>query len=305
MAAASVLERRLGRLPLRMLYVPKGPVLDWANADVATQVLADLEGLARDRRALLIKIDPNVFYPDDQISFAGQPHAAGAEQLLRSRGWRFSSEQIQFRNTALLNLRLGEEELLAAMKPKTRYNVRLAARRGVTIRRGDRSDLEALYELYAETSRRNRFFIRPAAYYRDTWSTFLDCGLAWLFLAEVDSEPIAGLVLFAFRGTAWYLYGASSDRHRDAMPNHLLQWEAVRTAQSAGCTCYDLWGAPENMDEDDPLWGVWRFKAGFGAAWAPGLGAWDYAPREVPYRIYSLLLPRYVGWMQRRYRAPS
>jgi lipid II:glycine glycyltransferase (peptidoglycan interpeptide bridge formation enzyme) len=288
-----------------MLYVPKGPVLDWANEDVATRVLADLEGLARHRRALLIKIDPDVFYPDDQISFVGHSHAPEAEQLLQSRGWRYSSEQIQFRNTALLDLRSSEEELLANMKSKTRYNVRLAARRGVRIRRGDRGDLGALYELYAETSQRNRFIIRPEAYYKDTWGTFLDCGLARFFLAEVDAEPIAGLVLFVFGDTAWYFYGASSDRHRSSMPSYLLQWEAVRAARSAGCVCYDMWGAPDRMDEDDPLWGVWRFKAGFGPARALGLGAWDYAPHSTLHCIYGFLLRRYVGWMQKRHRSHS
>ncbi len=302
LAAASALERRLGRLPLRMLYVPKGPLLNWGDARLATQVLADLEALARQREALVLKIDPDVFYPGDALPCCGQPHAAAAESLLESRGWRFSSEQVQFRNTALLSLAPREEDLLAAMKPKTRYNVRLAQRRQVSIRRGGPADLNTFYEMYAETARRDGFLIRPAAYYLDAWTTFLGTGLADLLLAEVEEEPVAGLMLFRVEGTAWYLYGASIEQHRSSMPNYLLQWEAIRRARAAGCMCYDLWGAPDHLTTSDPLWGVWRFKAGFGAGWARGLGAWDYAPRELTFRIYAWVLPRYVGWLQKRYR---
>jgi peptidoglycan pentaglycine glycine transferase (the first glycine) len=188
------------------------------------------------------------------------------------------------------------------MKQKTRYNVRLAARRGVTVREGTTADLKAFYELYAETAQRDGFLIRTPEYYQDAWGDFLEDGLAHLLLAEAEGDVLAGLILFIYGPAAWYMYGASSSRHRQYMPNNLLQWEAMRRAKEAGCTLYDLWGAPNRLDESDPMWGVVRFKLGLGGQVARGLGAWDYAGSRVFYWLYSAALPRYIDWLQRRHR---
>ena len=305
-AAASVLQRRLPHLPVAILYVPKGPALDWTDAALAGRVLAELERLARRRRALFVKIDPDVTYAGTAPSFSSRP-ACGLEtaRLLTARGWRFSDEQIQFRNTLLLDLTRSEEDLLAAMKQKTRYNVRLAQRRGVSVRAGSSADLDLFYRLYAETGQRDGFIIRSPYYYRDAWGRFLDEGLAHILLAQVDGEAVAGLILFAFGATAWYMYGASADQQRELMPNYLLQWEAIRLARSLGCTLYDLWGAPERLDESDPMWGVVRFKLGLGGELVRGLGAWDYPANRLGYRLYTAAMPRYLGWRRERHEQPA
>ncbi len=300
-AAASVLQRKLPRLPFSILYVPKGPSLDWTDAGLAGRVLEELEGLALRRRALFVKIDPDVYEPDETPAFSPRPACAPEmAHLLAVRGWHLSGDQIQFRNTLLLDLTRTEDELLAAMKQKTRYNVRLATRRGVMVRPGTTADLGAFYQLYAETAQRDGFVIRPAEYYQDVWGTFLDEGLAHLLLAEFAGETLAGLILFTFGPTAWYMYGASSDRHRQQMPNYLLQWEAICRARAAGCTLYDLWGAPDTLDEADPMWGVVRFKLGLGGELARGLGAWDYAASQTGYRLYTEIIPRYLNWLRAR-----
>jgi peptidoglycan pentaglycine glycine transferase (the first glycine) len=300
-AAASVLQREVPRLPVSILYVPKGPALDWRDAGLAERILAELESLARRRRALFLKIDPDIYYPGDAPAFSSRPACAPeVAHLLASRGWRFSADQIQFRNTLLLDLTRPEDELLAAMKQKTRYNVRLAARRGMIIHQGTVADLDAVYRLYAETARRDGFVIRPFAYYRDAWGSFLEEGLAHLLLAGVEGETVAALIVFTFGPTAWYMYGASSDRHRKHMPNYLLQWEAILRAKAAGCTLYDLWGAPDHLDESDPMWGVVRFKLGLGGQLARGLGAWDYAASQAGYRLYCEIIPRYLDWLRGR-----
>ena len=167
--------------------------------------------------------------------------------------------------------------------------------------RGAAADLDTFYRLYAETSRRDGFLIRPQAYYNDGWGSFLDAGLAHLLMAEVEGEMVAGLLLFTFGPTAWYMFGASSSRYRRHMPNNLLQWEAMRQAKDAGCTLYDLWGAPDHLDESDPMWGVVRFKLGLGGHLARGLGAWDFPASRTAYLLYSAILPRYVTWLQRRH----
>ncbi len=183
---------------------------------------------------------------------------------LSRRGWLFSSEQIQFKNTVLLDLACSEDELLGRMKQKTRYNLRLAERKGVKIRLGSQADLSNLYRMYAETSVRDGFVIRPEAYYQQVWQTFMQQGMADALIAEVEGEPIAGLFLFHFAGKAWYLYGMSRQAHRETMPNYLLQWAAIRRGKELGCTTYDLWGAPDEFAETDSMWGVFRFKEGLG-----------------------------------------
>ena len=303
-AAALILQRKLPRLPVSVLYVPKGPILDWTDTGLAQQVLAHLERVARSRWALQIKVDPDVYYPEHAPDFSPRPACAQEiAPLLAGRGWRYSDEQIQFCNTVLLDLEGSEDDLLAEMKQKTRYNVRLAARRGVKVRQGAAADLDLFYALYAETSQRDGFLIRMRDYYLDVWGSFLQAGHARLLLAEAEGEVVAGLLLFTFGSTAWYMYGASSSRHRKYMPNNLLQWEAIRAAKAAGCTLYDLWGAPDELTESDPMWGVVRFKLGLGGQLAKGLGAWDFPVNRAAYRFYEAVMPRYLTWLRGRHQA--
>jgi lipid II:glycine glycyltransferase (peptidoglycan interpeptide bridge formation enzyme) len=319
-AAAQVLRRTIGpptsnlRLPTSILYVPKGPLLDWGNESLRARVLDDLQVLARRERAIFIKIDP-----DTPPLSPSSPHAkrerspegakskdavggdgGGVTSDLRLRTWRFSRDQIQFRNTVTLDLRRSEDEILAGMKQKTRYNVRLAEKKGVRIRPGALADLDLLYRMYAETSVRDGFVIRSADYYRDAWGSFMRAGLAQPLIAEVEGEPVSALILFKFARTAWYIYGMSRETHREKMPNHLLQWEAMRWAKASGCETYDFWGAPDEFDESDPMWGVWKFKAGFGGQVVRRIGAWDYAPSPFLYRLYTVILPRVLEVMRWR-----
>lgn len=292
--AAQILQRPIPYTPWSFLYVPKGPILDYTDAARTEQILAELENYARRKRALFIKIDPDVprHYgepePDQPLTAAGRLWL----DRLKRRGWRFSPEQIQFRNTMLLDLRPDPDDLLAAMKSKWRYNIRLADRRGVEVRTGAAADIGLFYRMYAETARRDGFLIRPEAYYRDVWRQFMAAGRAEMLLAWVEEEAVAGLILFVFGTTAWYLYGASTGQHRRLMPNHALQWAAICRARERGCLRYDLWGAPDQFDETDDMWGVYRFKQGFNAEVMQGLGAFDYPVNRPLYRLFSEILPR-------------
>jgi peptidoglycan pentaglycine glycine transferase (the first glycine) len=292
-AAAAVLARRAG--PFVVLYAPKGPVMDYADAALAGDVLAALESHARARRALFLKLDPDV--P------AGAPGGFAAALAARP-GWR-PGDDVQFRGTLLLDIARGEDDLLAALKPKTRYNIRLAARKGVSVRAGAAGDLPALYRMYAETSARDGFLIRPYDYYLDAWERFMAAGLAQPLIAQVEGEDVAAVFVYRFGARAYYLYGASRDRHRDKMPNYLLQWEAIRWAQAQGCTLYDFWGAPEELPGEgetssDPLAGVYRFKQGFNATHARWMQAHDYAAWPAGYWAYTRVMPRVLAWMRRR-----
>ena len=177
------------------------------------------------------------------------------------------------------------------------------------MRHGTAADLPAFYALYAETGARDGFIIRPEAYYRLVADTFLGAqadaespaGGALLF-AEHPEEPapLAALFLLRYAETAWYFYGASSDLRRRDMPNYLLQWEALRWSLAQGCTRYDWWGAPTDLDDpDDGLQGVWRFKQGFGAVFQPHIGAWDFVVAPALYTAYNELMPRGISLLRR------
>lgn len=297
----------VGSLPLRVAYVPKGPAVNWADPAAAERTLAAVEEAARRNRALFVKIDPDV----ESDSLAGRRLVA----LLRRRGWRFSPEQIQFKNTAVTRLDVDEEDLLASFKSKWRYNIRLSERRGIQVRLGGPADLAGFYALYAETGARDGFLVRPFAYYESVCSRFLaaqeeaenPAGGA-LFLAEhpEESSPVAAIFVARYGDRAWYLYGASSQARRRDMPNHTLQWEAMRWAKAAGCVHYDWWGAPTAPDDpEDSLQGVWRFKEGFNAELRVHIGAWDWSPRPLLWRAYHWAMPLLLDAMRRRHGGES
>jgi lipid II:glycine glycyltransferase (peptidoglycan interpeptide bridge formation enzyme) len=305
-AAAQVLERRLsGVLPLGVLYAPKGPLLGWEGDSIRDTVLDDLESLARRRGIIQLKIDPDLpvgYGLPGQEDHRPNPTGKDVMAMLTDRRWTASDENIQFANTMIVDLRHSEEELLADMKQKTRYNVRLAGRKGVDIRVGKLDDFDLLYQMYAETSLRDGFVIRGRRYYQEVWGRFIQAGQAQPLIAVVDGEPVAALIVYAFGPTAWYMYGMSRETHREKMPNYLLQWEAMRWAKTRGCLRYDLWGAPDEFDESDPMWGVYRFKDGFNARVMRSIGPWDYAPNRLLYWAYTVLLPRALSMMRRRGR---
>lgn len=310
LAAAMVLQRPLQIGPfspnLSVMYTPRGPLLDWDSDALRSQVLDDLQRLARQSGAIFIKIDPEV------VLGYGIPGSQGASsdlvgvkalEDLRRRGWLYSDEQVQFRNTVVLDLRGLEADWLSRMKQKTRYNLRLAERKGVTVRHGSAADFGLLYRMYAETALRDGFTIRPANYYQKVWDTFTRAGMCFPLVAEVEGEPVAGLVLFVYAQRAWYLYGMSREIHRDRMPNYLLQWEAMRIAKEKGALSYDLWGAPDVFDENDSMWGVFRFKEGLGGEVICTIGAYDFPCRPTFFRLYTRLLPRLLDVMRARGKA--
>ena len=290
-------------LPLRVIYFPKGPLLDWSNLDTVEWTLDKIEQYGKSAGATFIKIDPDFALgsglPGHEDALEN-PDSQAITELLTTHRWHFSNEQIQYRNTVVLDLQPDEELLLARMKSKTRYNIRLAARKGVQVRLGGLEDLPGLYRLYAETSIRDGFTIRSQSYYSDLWSSFFKAGIAKPLLAEVDGTIVAGLILFIFGEKAWYLYGMSADQQRERMPNYLLQWEAIRLAKRSGCTEYDLWGAPDTFTENDPLWNVYRFKEGLGGKVLRHIGAWDLPLKPRIYWLYTRILPNILEIMRRR-----
>jgi len=300
-AMASVGIRSIGQL--KVMYVSKGPALAYEDSVLTAQVLDYLQSLARKQFAIWLKIDPDVILAtgvpgeeDDQPDPTGQ----AVLQTLQARGWRFSNDQVQFRNTVNIDLTLDEETLLAQMGQNTRRKVRTAEKKEVMVRSGTEADLHILYDLYKTTGERDGFLIRPLEYYTHEWRYLIQAGLAQPLIAEFEGKPIAHIILFHFGRKCWYFYGASANDERDRMPNYLLQWEAMRWAKAQGYAIYDMWGAPDEFTESDSMWGVFQFKRGFRGTVTRHIGAWDYAPYMPLYTAYTRLWPRVLNWMRRR-----
>jgi len=266
-------------------YVPRGPAVDFEDARTLRTLVDTLRPLARRQRAICLKIEPN---REQDPALAERLHAVG---------FRPSPQLVQPRRTFLVDLDAEPGVLLERMKQKTRYNVRLAERKGVSIRAGDEADLPAFYDLMHLTAQRDGFAIHSREYYETAHRLFVPSGHGRLLLAEHEGQLMAGLVVLAFGQVACYMYGASSDEGRNLMSTYLLQWEAMLWAKGQGCSTYDLWGVPDEelatleaefAGRNDGLWGVYRFKRGFGGRLVRTAGAWDLIFSPVNYRIYTL-----------------
>jgi peptidoglycan pentaglycine glycine transferase (the first glycine) len=284
-AGAQVLYRRLRGLAGSVAYVPRGPLVDWNNRGQVQALMDALEEHARARQAVALTLEP------DLTDEPGHRERLAAAGLVAS-----PLGTIQPCRTLIVDLSGDDDAVLGRMKPKTRYNIRLAHRKGVGVREGAVADVAAFYRLMAATATRDRFAIHNLTYYEQTHRLFVARGWARLLLAEVEGEAVAALMAFSLGRRAWYFYGASGESHREKMPNYLLQWEAMRWSRSVGCTEYDLWGVPDaeeqQLEEEFPhrregLWGVYRFKRGFCGRLVRTVGAWDRPLRPRPYRLYT------------------
>ncbi len=277
-AAALVLCRTAPHLPLRaghLAYIPKGPVLDWQNLQVCQAFFLQLHAFLRRRGALALRLE------------LGQEAETPEAALVLERLNQYQPQPVrtvQPLRTILLDLAPSEETLLAQMKEKWRYNIRLARRKGVTIREAESlADVRAWYALLQTTSARDHFGVHIQSYYERVWSLFAPRQQASLLLAEYEGQLLAGIFVSVFGSESIYLYGASSNEQRQLMPNYLLQWEAILRAKQRGAARYDFWGIPDTESEEEAMAGVYRFKRGWGGRVVQFLGGYQivYRPRAM------------------------
>ena len=308
--AAALLLKKTIRFPLlhyqaSMIYIPRGPLLDWHNLELRKRVIQDLQQLTRENKSIFLKMDPDLpigkGIPGQEKS-VDDSSIIELTEYLNTMGWLFSTDQVQFRNTIWLDLTQPEDDLLMNMKQKTRYNIRLAERKGIKIREGTLEDLDLLYDLYRKTAIRDNFIIRTKDYYHLAWKTLFESNKAIFLLAEYNEQTVGGIILFIFGKIAWYFYGMSTEDYREMMPNHLLQWQAIRSAKAAGCIRYDFWGAPNNFTEKDSMWGVYKFKDGFSGEIVRTIGAWDYPANQQMYKFYTRSLPKLMNFSRSKRR---
>ncbi|MHB8776640.1 MAG: lipid II:glycine glycyltransferase FemX [Anaerolineales bacterium] len=279
---AQILFRRLP-LGLTIGYMPK-PVDggQWKVND--GEFWKEVDSICKKNHAIFLKVEPDAWTEDFH---------------LRLSTFKPSPHNIQPPRTIIVSIKEDEEQILARMKPKCRYNIRLAEKKGVTVRKWD--DIHAFHQMMTVTGGRDNFGVHSLEYYQRAYELFHPKGTCELLVAEYEGKPLASLMVFANGKHAWYVYGASNDQERNRMPTYLLQWEAMRWAKARGCEEYDLWGVPDENEETleanfethhDGLWGVYRFKRGFGGEIKRASQALDkiYVPL-----LYKLYLWRMAG----------
>ena len=221
---------------------------------------------------------------------------AGGPPPLRACGrLRRAPVDVQPTSTVIVDLVATEEQLLARMKAKTRYNIRLAQRRGVAVAVTAAADasgapLAEWYRLYRDTAARHHITAHDERYFATLFALAAEAAdpapELYLLSARHGGEPVGGIVVSVCGGTARYLYGASTLRHRSLMGNYALQWAAMRLARDRGCRVYDLYGISPSAAADHPWAGLYRFKTGFGGSIVHRCGCWDYAVRPIAYRLF-------------------
>ncbi|NBC29729.1 MAG: peptidoglycan bridge formation glycyltransferase FemA/FemB family protein [Spirochaetes bacterium] len=280
-----VLSRRVAP-GIDMAYVPHpSPRVDLAALHQSLSTATGTEG--GERAPTFLRVDP---LPNTVASVESAGNRAAPAQASVPAPFRKAPIDVQSPATTVLDLRPSEEELLAGMKSKTRYNVRLAAKRGVRVREAEAAsgEVDRWYELYRETAQRDRIAIHSQAYYRrllETARSFSDVHLS-LYLAEHEGDLLGGIIAGRYGSAAVYLYGASSSSKRNLMAPYLLQWEAIRQAKAAGAQSYDFFGIPPAEDPQHPMHGLYRFKVGFGGAILVGPGSHDAPFRPLRYLLF-------------------
>lgn len=286
-------------------YLPLGPDI-WVLPEERGRFLEALsENLARflPRECIFIRYDlpwetPYAAGDDGEYDTAdGRPSQQLRELRMnfgtRSRNLRKASTDVQPSDTLLLDIDRPDETLLAGMKAKTRYNVRLAGRRGIEVRDANPDGLEAWYRLYRETAARKGIVLEEQEYFSSLFQTFRQHRTPnlelHLLLAEKGYKALAGIILVLHGATATYLYGASGNEGRELMPSHRLQWEAIRFSRACSCRMYDFFGIPPTAQPSHPMHGLYRFKTGFGGNRLHRQGCWDFPLRQEEYLRFSAM----------------
>ena len=276
--AVAFLIRKMPFIGRKMMYACRGPVCDLDDRATFGELMAAAKKLAKEEKAYVIKIDPDV--PSDNTEFI---------QMLEENGFRTREmgknfEAIQPRYVFRLYLKgRTEEEIQADFHQKWRYNIRVAVKKGVEVRLCGKEMVPDFARIMIETGLRDNFATRPPEYFSAMLDNLGD--KCRLYMAFHEGQPIAGTLAILYGDKVWYLYGASSNEHRNLMPNYLLQWNMMQWAIENNCRVYDFRGVSGDISEDNPHYGLYRFKKGFGGDFTEFVGEYDYIQNKLMYFI--------------------
>ena len=265
-----------------MMYVSRGPICDIHDKKVLSDLTDGLKELAKKYKAFILKMEPDIKSDDKEF-----------REIVIELGYKIKddakdfSEAIQPRYVFRLDLKgKTEDEVFKAFHQKTRYNVRLATKKGVVIKEGTREDLKDFHEIMKVTGKRDDFIIRPLSYFEKMYDELGEH--VHLLMAYYEDKPISGIFNIDFGNKVWYLYGASSNEHRNLMPNYLLQWEGIKYAIAKGKDMYDFRGVVGVVDESHPQYGLYRFKKGFDAEFTEFIGEISLNFKPMVYKLYKI-----------------
>ena len=254
----SILLRKVPIINRYIMYAPRCFVCDVHDKQTLKELTEKATEIAKKYKAFICRLDPDVLQSDEEF-----------QNIIKELGYKTKkkikniNQVIQPKYVFRLNVKnKTEEELLKSFESKTRYNIRLATRKGVTTRVGTRKDLEIFYNIMKTTGSRDDFFIRPIEYFQKIYDSMGPKHVR-LIIAEYEGEPIAAVLPILYGNKVWYLYGGSSNKHRNLMPNYLLQWEMIKWALENKCDWYEFRGVSGFKSENDPQYGVYKFKKGF------------------------------------------
>ncbi|MBR0490649.1 MAG: peptidoglycan bridge formation glycyltransferase FemA/FemB family protein [Clostridia bacterium] len=265
-----------------IMYSSRGPVCDIHDLNVLKQLTEGAKELAKKYKAIILKTEPDIESNDkvyrDLVTSLGYTIKDDAKDF---------KDGIQPRYVFRLDIKgKTEEEIMAGFHQKWRYNIRLATKKGVEIREGTREDIKDFHKIMVETGARDDFIIRPLEYFERMYDNLAPDHMKVL-MAYYDGKPISGVIPIFYGNKTWYLYGASSNQHRNLMPNYLLQWEMIKMAIARHDDIYDFRGVVGVVDESHPQYGLYRFKKGFGATFTEFIGEVNIVFKPITYKLYK------------------
>lgn len=257
-------------------FLPKSNLPD-------AETLNFLAKIGKENNAAFIKIEPNIE--------SGKQNAPYIKKFLNHPKIKKSPKAIFAPHTFILDLTKNEDQLLANMHPKTRYNINLARKHGVTVsEKDDQKSFEIFLKLQRQTARRQKFFIHPDNYYRLLWKILKPQKMIHLLVADFKKQPLVAWILFRFKDRLYYPYGGSAEIFKNLMSSNLMAWEAVRFGKKLGCRQFDFWGAlGPDADSHDPWYGFHRFKQGYGGRLVSYIGTYDLVINPVQYQLFSTI----------------
>ncbi len=266
-------------LRFNWLYSSRGPTVERPDSPALASLIESVQKITHDERAVVLRLEPNIADDDAQLDRWIEAY--------HKLGFQTNPHAVHGRRSWVLDIRPGDEQLLANFKMTWRQNVRSAERKGVIIREAQsEADFDAYYELLKITSERDAFFIHNKDYHREILRQFSEKGDAVLYLAEHAGEAIAAKMVIRFGDWCWDMFGASSNNKRNLKPTYLLQFRCIQWAKARGCSYFDFRTIPEILEPGEEMWGVYEYKKGFGGFSRMNMPTQDYVYRPLIYNAW-------------------
>ena len=295
----SILVRKIPMTPYTLMYAPRGPIFDEDDSAAFADIVNGVRSLAKRHRSVCLRMDPDI-----RADYEPFKKALESMKLKVKGGKNFETTQPRFVYRMDIKGKT-EDEVMANFTSKTRYNVRVAIKNGVETRvvNGDPEAIAQFHALMKVTGERDGFICRSKEYFERLLKSLGED--ARLYAAYYNGEMIAGTLAIRYADKVWYLYGASSNKERNRMPNYLLQWDMIRWAIESGVSVYDFRGVSGDMDESNPLYGLYRFKRGFNGELVEFVGEIDAVFKRFGYTFTEFGTRTFKHMRKRRFLAKT